>query len=228
RDTIMASLQKYLTESIIDRGYFTNALNSTGAYLDLFLWQKQQDSIFTVQLPESEIDVHVVLMDDFLSIGWTEYATMGKHYAGGWANRRALYCVRKAYDLSGEAFRVSYLTHESQHFSDYKNFPALEQPDLEYRAKLAELHAAEETGLRLIKNFILNAKHDRSYAHPFANYHVMRDLSKEIFNQDFVDDAEKWTQIPVERIRDVSRTLLAGHTRALHAAVADQVRAYLQ
>jgi len=228
RDTIAANLQKYLTESVIDRGYFTNVLSHTGGFLDLFLWQKQQDSIFTVQLPESEIDVHVVLMDDFLSIGWTEYATLGKYHAGGWANPRALYCVKKSYDLSGEAFRVSYLTHEAQHFSDYKNFPLLEQADLEYRAKLAELHAAEETSMSLLKIFIQNAKHDRSYAHPFANYHVIRDLSREIFNEEFIDDPEKWKNLAVERIQQASYDLLTRHTRALHSAGAEQVRAYLE
>ena len=228
KDTIAANLQKYLSESIIDRGYFTNVLSYTGGFLDLFLWQKQQDSIFTVQLPENEIDVHVVLMDDFLSIGWTEYATLGKYHAGGWANPRALYCVKKSYDLSGEAFRVSYLTHEAQHFSDYKNFPLLEQADLEYRAKLAELHAAEETSISLLKKFIQNAKHDRSYAHPFANYHVIRGLSREIFNKDMVDDPEKWEIIPVERIQHASYDLLKRHTQALFRAGAEHVRAYLE
>jgi hypothetical protein len=228
RDTISANLQKHLTESIIDRGYFTNVLSHTGGYLDLFLWQKQQDSIFTVQLPDDEIDVHVVLMDDFLSIGWTEYATLGKYHAGGWANPKALYCVKKSYDLSGEAFRGSFLTHEAQHFSDYKNFPQLEQADLEYRAKLAELHAAEETSKSLLEKFILNAKHDRSYAHPFANYHVIRDLSREIFNEEFVENPEKWETIPVERIQNASHDLLKRHTQALRAAGAEQVRAYLK
>jgi len=87
-------------------------------------------------LLDEELKVKVVLMTDFATLGWEEYATLGTYYPGGWATDDALYCVKDAYDLNSETFLVSYLAHESRHFSDYKLFDKkLSGAELEYRAK---------------------------------------------------------------------------------------------
>lgn len=90
-------------------------------------------------------------MDEFVTLGWTEFATMDKYHPGGWATDDALNCVKKAYDVSSETFLISYLAHEGRHCSDYKHFPKLRNSaDLEYRAKLTELSMADSTLLQLI------------------------------------------------------------------------------
>jgi hypothetical protein len=115
-------------------------------------------------------------------LGWEEYATFGKYYPGGWATKKALFCVRQAYNINSESFLVSYLDHEGQHFSDYKRYPNLIGNDLEYRAKLSELYFSNENVYKIIENFISTAKYDKNNAHPFSNYCVIRDMSKLLLN----------------------------------------------
>ncbi len=151
-----------------------------------------------------------------MSNGWADYATFGKYYAAGWATKDALYCVKKAYDISSEKFQVSYLTHEAQHFSDYDSFPLLKQADLEYRAKLAELSVAKETVYKLLKVFIQRAENSIENAHPFANYCVIRDLSKIIFNENFVSDVKIWEKLSYQEINEASVELIKQHSTALN------------
>ncbi|SHJ43145.1 hypothetical protein SAMN02745163_01951 [Clostridium cavendishii DSM 21758] len=74
-------------------------------------------------------------------LGWLHFATMGKHYPGGWAKPEGLYYVNnenKEIDTNSIDFQVWFLKHEAQHLSDYKSFPNLKTIDLGYRAKLVE------------------------------------------------------------------------------------------
>ena len=87
-------------------------------------------------------------MEDFATLGWMEYATLGAHHPGGWTEEEGIYCVKKAYDVNSENFKISYLTHEARHFADKKLWPDLKSADLEYRAKLTELNLAQDTLLR--------------------------------------------------------------------------------
>lgn len=228
RDSIRAHLQQYLSEAVSERGYFCNALNFTANLYDLFLWKDQLDTIYSVTLPDTQVAVNVILMQDFVTIGWAEYATLDQHHAGGWAGRDKLYCVRKTYDLDSENFRVSYLVHEAQHLADYHRYPRLTQPDLEYRAKLAELSYAESTSSELLKNFLFTANHDRDHAHPFANYCVMRDLSQSLFDRDLVKDAGMWEELDKANVRKTAASLLKKNTHDLNMAGPKQIREYMK
>jgi hypothetical protein len=121
--------------------------------MNWMLWKIQSPRTYHINLPEREVDVHVVFMDSFVSLGWAGYATCGRSHTGGWATKDSLYAVVSAYDTTSEQFRVSYLAHEGKHFSDYSEFPQLEQPELEYRAKLTELAASDQSTHALIKAF---------------------------------------------------------------------------
>ncbi len=187
----------YLYQFIKSKGFYGMPFGRMANYYDLLLWAKQTEKIYEITIPEGKVNVKVIFMEDFISNGWIEYATFGAKMAGGWAEKDALFCVKKKYDTSSEKFLVSYLMHEAQHFADYISFPKLTSTDLEYRAKLAELSAAKETVYKVLGSLInmSNGDREKAHAHPFASFCVIRDLSKEIFNQEFVDDIKKWEEI---------------------------------
>ncbi|MEO8664506.1 MAG: hypothetical protein ABI462_03330 [Ignavibacteria bacterium] len=137
------TLNTYYIKYIESKGLHTTGFGKTGKYYDLLVWAAERDTTYNFLLHNENTSAEVVFMEDFISLGWQEYATLDRHYPGGWATKKALYCVRKAYDLESEQFLVSYLAHESRHFADYKLFPKLKSTDLEYRAKLTELSMAK-------------------------------------------------------------------------------------
>jgi len=188
----------------------------TAPYYELALWRSQSERRYDVQLHDRRVATRVVFLDDFVSFGWAGFATCNRAHTGGWATRTALFAVRSAYDLDSEAFRVSYLAHEARHFSDYRRFPNLEQPELEYRAKLTELALAETTSHRLIAGFARTASRDRYLPHHFANYWVATDMSRSIFGSaELVDSRERWERVPAPEIRAAARQLLAANERNL-------------
>lgn len=181
----------------------------TSPYYELMLWKTQTPVSYRVKLPERAIDVHVVFLDDFVSLGWAGYATCGRAHSGGWAMKDSLYAVKSAYDVRSEAFRVSYLAHEGRHFSDYREFPKLEQPELEYRAKLTEIAVSDTTTYDLAVGFARRTGTDRSVPHAFADYCVARDLSDALFKSGaIVTDEGRWRAIAAPRIRAAATRLL--------------------
>jgi len=199
-------------------------------YYDLLLWAKQTEKIYEITIPEGKVNVKVIFMEDFISNGWIEYATFGAKMAGGWAEKDALFCVKKNYDTSSEKFLINYLMHEAQHFADYESFPNLTSTDLEYRAKLAELSATKETIYTLLGKFLNMSSSDRekAHAHPFASFCVLRDLSKEIFNQEFVDDIKKWEEVSYQEINKASIKLIKQHTKDLNIEGAETVKEFIR
>ena len=212
------SFPENLSSLLNEKGYY-NTTGRIGGFFDLLIWTKESFGNYEVELPEQKTNVKVNFLEDFISLGWEDYATFNKHYPGGWAGKDTLYCVKSMYDTSSEKFKVSYLKHETQHFEDYKLFPNLSGADLEYRAKLTELNAANSTIYNLITFFIHNANNKRREdAHAFANYYVIRDLSQAIFKTDFVDDIAKWKAISANEINSVSMTLLIKNSENLKKA----------
>ncbi|HEY2629339.1 MAG TPA: hypothetical protein VGI57_09435 [Usitatibacter sp.] len=139
---------------------------------ELMIWKAEEAMVYDVQLPENAVKVKVVFLADFASPGWSGYATCGIAQTGGWAKPDALYAVKSSYDLDSESFRVSYLSHEGQHFSDYQRYPLLEQPELEYRAKLTEIALAKTTTAELLQAFAAQGGDSRDVPHAFANRKV--------------------------------------------------------
>ena len=174
------------------------ALGKTGHLFDLYLWKEEEEKQYDIDLPEGQsVSVPIVFMRDFISNGWSHYTTFGHSFSGGWATRDKLFCVEESYgSKDDEEFLVSYISHEGQHFADYKIFPKLKQTDLEFRAKLTELALSKTSTYDILKKFIRNAKEDKSYAHAFANYTVIDMFSKELLNTDFESNIDLWKKAP--------------------------------
>lgn len=201
----MDLLEPKLDEQIRARGYFSQ-LGVTSPYRELLLWRTQHDQTYEVELPDGREAVAVSMLEDFISIGWTGFATGDYYHVGGWATQERLFCVREVYDLDSETFRVSYLAHEGQHFADYKRFPKLEGPELEYRAKLVEIAYADTTLPKLLNMFGAQGSTKRELPHGYANRRVMNDLARAL-NLAAPADAW-WESIPPAMIRSSALRLL--------------------
>ncbi len=210
------SIGKYLSRYVRSQGFYTTkTVGKTGRLVDLPIWQTQLDTIYTFALHQDQMEVPVVMMKDFISLGWIQYATLGRHYPGGWATKDTLFCVRQAYDLESEAFQISYLAHEGRHLNDYHLFPALKSPDLEYRAKLTELSLAKESLFDLIAFFVTQSNKASKNPHQFANYCLIRDLSQQLFKKDFEHDLEQWQKTEKLKINKAALKLLRRNTKQL-------------
>ena len=209
------SIDVYLKKYIESFSLHTTGFGKTGRYFDLLVWRTQKDTTYSFTLNGEQTSVRVVFMDNFITLGWEEYATFGRSTPGGWATKDALYCVKKAYDIKSEDFLVSYLAHESRHFADFKLFPKLQSADLEYRAKLTELSLAKKTLFKIIESFIQNANYDSENGHSIADYCVIRDLSQSLFQVYFEKDISKWQGLSIEKIHTSASELLRANTRAL-------------
>ena len=165
---------------ILESRGFYSITGVTLPYHELMAWRANDTRTYEVALPEQSISVKVVLMDGFASLGWSAWATCDRSYSGGWATRAAIYAVRPAYDLESEAYRVNLLVHESQHFADYVRFPKLEQPELEYRGKLAEIARSEDSTRELVIRFASQGGESRNAPHAWANAQVSRDLRRRL------------------------------------------------
>ena len=178
------------------------------------LWKTETEARYDVTLPESTQEVTVVFMDDFASLGWAGFATCDRDHSGGWTKPDRLYAVRSAYDTTSEDFRVSYLAHEAQHFSDNHRFPRLEQQDeLEYRAKLVELALGKASIYDLLDVFAGNVGNDASVPHSYANGRVMRDMGKRM--NPGTATAPAWREVSIERIHAAAADLLREDTARL-------------
>ncbi|MEO8590335.1 MAG: hypothetical protein ABI432_13255 [Flavobacteriales bacterium] len=205
-----------------------SATGKTGQFYDLLLHMKETEVEYPVTTPEDTLQVKVIFMDSVICNGWEGYATLDTYYPGGWATNDALYCARDSYDLASENFTVSYLKHEGKHFADYKRFPKLQSADLEYRAKLVELSAAKEIMYGLIKFFLQNSAYDPANPHAYANFCVIRDLSRSLFGKEREEDIAAWKKLPIEDIHRASTALLLKNTRDLEAAGARSVKALIR
>ena len=209
------SLNIYLKKYIQSFDLYTTGFGKTGKYFDLLVWASEKDTTYSFLSRNEKTSAQIVFMDDFITLGWEEYATLDEYYPGGWATKKALYCVKKAYDLNSEEFMISYLAHESRHFADYKLFPKLQSADLEYRAKLTEVSMAQKTLYEILESFINNANYESENGHSIANYSVVRDLSKALFNVEFEKDISKWKQLSIGKINETAYEILLANTEAL-------------
>lgn len=196
-------------------GYLTTGFGITGNLFDLLVWKTSTDTTYRIALVDDTVNVTVRMMDGFAILGWEEYATFGKYYPGGWATKELLFCVKKSYNTNSENFKVSYLCHEGQHFSDYKRFPNLSATELEYRAKLVELSLANETLIKTVRFFINNASKDATNPHPYANYQAIENLSQSAFRKPFEGRILEWEKLPKTSINQKARELLLEHTLML-------------
>lgn len=176
-----------------------------------FVWKTVDKSMYHVDIPDTTELVQVCFLDDFLMLSWLHFATFGEVYAGGWAKEDALYCILPNYrdKLDTDAFLVSFLKHEAQHYSDYKLFPKLKGQDLEYRAKLVEL--IYYSNFKFIEKLLVQAV-NKPNPHNYSAFIILKRFSKRFFNTEAEKRIEKWNEINYEEIRHFAKELFDEHT----------------
>ena len=131
-----------------------------------------------------------------------DYLTFGRVGTGGWASPDGtINCIAQTYDFESERFLVSLLKHEAQHAVDMKRFPEITPAELEYRAKLVELHYSGN--LDLLQEFLSTADASRANdAHATASARIKREFA----------DTDQ-TELPCIQARALE--LLRAHTKEL-------------
>ncbi len=202
-------IEAALSERFQSQGLFT-LFGRTAPLREFMLWREQEPVRHQAQLPQARVEVDVVCLDRFVSLGWLGFATAETLHTGGWAADGRLFCVAPAYRGKPEAFRVSFLTHEAQHLVDLREQPLLDQATLEYRAKLAELSVAQASLVALLAKFDANQSISRDSPHAFANACVMRDLRQMLLQQGHPVPAttENWQGVPADAVRKIATELL--------------------
>lgn len=212
-DDIEMELEKIFRE----KGYsFLGGI--TPPYRGPYIWKTTLKKEFNVDLLDRQQKVTVYFLSDFLMLGWIHFATMGKHYPGGWAKPEGLYYVDNEsnhIDINSSEFQIWFLKHEAQHLSDYKEFPNLNPSNLEYRAKIIELiynpHPHE-----LIEKFLKESKNDKNLPHPYAAFSIIKSLSFTLFGQSYIDDMQKWKNIKPDLISKAAREMFYKNTKSLY------------
>jgi hypothetical protein len=194
-----------------------HALGGVTAPLHEFmLWRQQTTQRETIALVDGTVDIQVTLLDGFVSLGWAAWGTCERSHTGGWATSDGIMVVAPAWKLDSEDYLVSLQAHEAQHFSDYRIYPKLASPDLEYRAKLVELALANQTQRALLEQFTAGAKRDRTLPHSFANYWVVEHLRMRL-------KTTSWDAVTTAAVRNAATAALAAHSAALDARGRDTV-----
>lgn len=207
-------------KDVIEKEGFKVDFKFRNGFQEIFIWDKESIQKYDVILPKETVQTSVVFIESYHINGYDDFATIGDSQVGGWAEQETatLFCNKGAYDLDSEKFEISYLKHESLHFTDLNNYPNLSPADLEYRAKVIELmYCTEETIYDRISEFVLGAnKSDRENSHPYANYVLIQNLSKLIFSSDFNSDISQWKEVSVERINKAASILYESSEKILN------------
>ncbi len=148
----------------------------TQGYYGPYIWRDTVPTVYRVELPEGTADYTVNILDGFVFRGWMDYLTFGRYGTGGWASPDGtINCIRQAYDFESERFLVSLLKHEAQHAADMKRFPGITPAELEYRAKLVELHYSGDAGL--LQKFLSEADENKANdSHAVASTRISREF----------------------------------------------------
>ena len=198
-------------KEIIEKERFKVDFKFRNGFQEIFIWNNESTKKYEVILPKDTVKTTVVFIESYHINGYDEFATFGDSQVGGWAIKESatLYCNKGTYDLNSEKFKVSYLKHESLHFTDLNNYPNLSATDLEYRSKVIELMYCTEAAMYdNIGLFMSGAnKANRNNSHPYANYILIQNLSKLIFNSDFNSDINQWKKVPVDKINKAASSL---------------------
>ncbi len=204
-------------ESIFrEKGYFFLGGRTT-PYRGPYIWKTTNKEDFLVELPCGNQKLTVFFISEFLMLSWLHFATFGRHHAGGWAKEEGIYYVNtdnKEIDTQSADFQVWFLKHEAQHLSDYAKYPNLEGAGLEYRAKLVELIYYPDT-FKKLETFINQSKNDKSLAHPYAAFLIIKGLSNVFFGEEFVGDLEKWRAYDSSSISKEALNLFMENDQAL-------------
>ena len=159
-DTEETLLTERLQAMFEAEGYHA-LFGKTQGYYGLYIWRDTVPTVYRVELPGGTAEYTVNLLKGFVFRGWMDYLTFGRYGTSGWASPDStINCVAQAYDFESERFLVSLLKHEAQHSADMKRFPGITPAELEYRAKLVELHYSGDLGL--LQKFLSEADESRT------------------------------------------------------------------
>ncbi len=204
-------------ESIFKEKGYSFLGGITAPYRGPYIWKTTKKEDFLVELPCGNQKLTVFFISEFLMLSWLHYATFGRHYAGGWAKEEGIYYVNtnnKEIDTHAADFQVWFLKHEAQHLSDYAKYPNLEGAGLEYRAKLVELIYYPDTFSKL-ETFINQSKNDKSLAHSYAAFLIIKGLSTVFFDKEFVGESEQWRAFDSSSISKEALNLFMENEQAL-------------
>lgn len=210
------SLRKHIKDDtelkrVIENEGFKADFKYRNGFQELFIWQDETIEKYKVSLPKDTVNTTVVFIENYHINGYDDYATHGKSVVGGWATKETatLHCNVTEYNLDSEKFKVSYLKHESIHFTDMNDYPNLSSADLEYRAKIIELmYCTEETIYDRVAQFMNGADaSDKTHSHPYANYSIIKNLSKILFDTEYESDFSKWTAKSAKELNHAAKKL---------------------
>ena len=196
-----ALLTRRLQSAFEAQGYHA-LFGKTQGYYGPYIWRDTVPTTYRVELPGGTAEYTVNILRGFVFRGWMDYLTFGRYGTGGWASPDGtINCIEQAYDFESERFLVSLLKHEAQHTVDMKQFPQITPAELEYRAKLVELHYSSNLGL--LQKFLSEADESRiGDGHALASARIKREFA-------YIDQ----TKLPA--IQTHALELLHTHTREM-------------
>ena len=149
----------------------------TQGYYGPYIWRDTIPTLYRVELPDKTAEYTVNILKGFVFRSWMDYLTFGRYGTGGWASPDGtINCIEQAYDFESERFLVSLLKHEAQHTIDMKQFPGITPAELEYRAKLVELHYSNDLGL--LQKFLSEADENKTDdSHAVASARIQREFA---------------------------------------------------
>ena len=175
-DAEEALLTEQLQSAFEAEGYHA-LFGKTQGYYGPYVWKDTVPAVYSVELPEGTAQYTVNILRGFVFRSWMDYLTFGRFGTGGWASPDGtINCIEQVYDFESERFLVSLLKHEAQHTVDMKQFPGITPAELEYRAKLVELHYASDLGL--LQKFLSAADESRpNDSHAIASARLKREFA---------------------------------------------------
>ena len=199
--------QKCLVDLFESRGFHFLGGKSSG-YYGPYIWRTTEYVSYDVELPDGVQNYSVKLLDGFITRSWIDYLSFGEIGPGGWADGDGyINCVRSAWDIESESFRVSLLKHEAQHARDLKMDKNMSSEDLEYRAKLVELIYSNERNL--LQSFASEADPtDKSNGHAMAAHRILKGFADMLG----VDEVSP-ERIQLEQIQAIARVLFENSMR---------------
>ena len=148
-------------QSVFEKNGYHALFGKTQGYYGPYVWRDTVPTVYCVELPGGTAEYTVNILKGFVFRSWMDYLTFGRFGTGGWASPDGtINCIEQAYDFESERFLVSLLKHEAQHTIDMKQFPGITPAELEYRAKLVELHYSSDLGL--LQKFLSEADESRA------------------------------------------------------------------
>lgn len=194
-------LEEKLTTLFENKGYHA-LFGKTQGFYGPYIWKETVPTLYNVELPGGSAEYKVNILKGFVFRSWMDYLTFGRFGTGGWASPDGtINCIEKAYDFQSERFLVSLLKHEAQHTVDMKKYSEITQVELEYRAKLVELHYSNNPGL--LQKFISEGDDTNpDNSHSVASWHIKNQFAN-------IDQRD------IEAIQNKALELLVSHTKEM-------------